>query len=182
MPLEVHPAAGEQLAVPPDAMRFAERLYRAVLIEHPPCFFQPDPIQENGELLQQSGILDGVAQASDVGQLWHMAEAGCDAAVDVGLDGVGEHGCRPQFAYQGAVAPDERQVAQRIGAAAVHLDELHLASYGEEKILLLVRVMRSRDDHIIPSIGQCLHHLLAEGIQPSDAVGEDEDGKMITIY
>ena len=126
-------------------------------------------IQPQDHLLQQAGLFQPRTQPGDVRYVGYAEAAAGQAAVDIGLDRIGQHhvgAFRPQ---QTAVVPHQLGVAQGVGTAAIDRRFQKPAPLLHQGLYVLA--VRQRNHNLKTRSQQRIDQLTAKLIQTHIAVG-----------
>ena len=107
---KVHAGTGNDPAFSRHAALFPHEVpVSFILKEHTGRLFQGGPIHEDNHPLQESLMLQSGSQPRDIGKVRRSRHSGRKAAIDIRLDGIGEHSLRPVTLHQTPVEQQEKQ-------------------------------------------------------------------------
>ena len=167
---QIHAGAGNDPAFSRHAVLFLHEVpVPFILKEHTGRLFQGGPIQKNDHLLQNSLMLQSGSQPRDIGKVRRFRHSGRKAAVNVRLDGIGEHSLRPVTLHQTPVEQQELQILEGVHAPPLKRGRQILTA--QLPYALHVSGIRNGNQNPPSLIQKRLQHFLAEIVQAGIAVG-----------
>ena len=143
-----------------------------ILEENHLCLFQRDSVQEGHQFPQHSPVLECRAQAGDIDGIGNPPQSAGQAAVDIGLHGIGDHQIRLVLPKQLPVPGKELQVLRRIDAPAVNggvqKHTAHLLQRAHQ-----IPVGQGQQHLMLPQ--KCPYQFPAEPVKANIKIGQDHD-------
>ena len=167
---QIHAGAGNDPAFSRHTALFPHEVpVPFILKEHTGRLFQGGPIQKNDHLLQDSLMLQSGSQPRDIGKVRRFRHSGRKAAVNVRLDGIGEHSLRPVTLHQTPVEQQELQILEGVHTPPLKRGGQILTA--KLPYALHVSGIRNGNQNPPSLIQKRLQHFLAEIVQAGIAVG-----------
>ena len=167
---QVHAGTGNDPAFSRYAALFLHEIpVPLILKEHTGRLFHRCPVHENDHPLQESLMLQSGSKPRDIDKVRRFRHSGRKAAVNVRLDGIGEHSLRPVTLHQTPVEQQKLQILEWVHAPPLKGGGQILTA----KLPQALHVSGIRNGNHNPFfLGQKrLEHLLAEIVQAGIAVG-----------
>lgn len=143
-----------------------------VFEKHDLCPRQHRLVERQNKPLEPAAVFDRAAETSDVDGIGNMQRPAGKTAVDVWLDGVGQHQIRAKPLQDRAVLPQELCIARRVHAAPVDGQLDHTVS---QRLQFIPPVIAGHCNGDLRVLLECSDQVFAKIIQPTAVVGQDQD-------
>ena len=144
-----------------------------VLEKHDLRALQRRSIERQHKLLQPAAVFDGAAKSRDVHSIGDVRHPAGKAAVDVGLDGIGQNKVGLDFFQHGAVLPEKLAVVYRVHTAALNR-RVNKAAAKLHKLRNETAV-RQRDIYLVSCTQKRCKQVLSKAVQANIVVGKHQN-------
>ena len=144
-----------------------------VFEKHDLCPRQHRLVERQNKPLEPAAVFDRAAETGDVDGIRNVQRPAGKAAVNIWLDGVGQHQIRAKPLQDRAVLPQELCIARRVHAAPVD-GRINKAAAKLHKLRNETAV-RQRDIHLVSCTQKRCKQVLPKAIQANIVVGKHQN-------